>query len=242
MGFLDAMIMRTPEDKKRKEFLLELQSIPAIEGVCDGKYHKRNYAKRDLADFKCKQLTKSTPLKKLSSFVAFDTETTGIQLTNNEVIEVSLIKFVSFKPVMLFTTLIKPSVPIPPEVTKINHITEEMVEFAPKFYQIIPILDWFVGKLPMVAHNAPFDVMHLYASGLDSMAKRSVYDTCEISRKSCKQLPDHKLATSCAHYGIYFDGAHNASEDALACGKLFVQMIMEKNECQTIQELQRKLS
>lgn len=244
MGFLDTLkeIMKSPVEKKQELFQATLSSLPNAEVRKDGKFHKRNFATRDLGDFKYKSLTKSTSLNKLASFVAIDTETTGISLTDNEIIELSAIRFEFFQPTEIFTTLLRPKNPIPPESTKIHHITDEMVADAPKFYEIIPSLDEFLGKSPLIAHNASFDVMHLYASGLDSIAKKTVYDTCDISRKICKQLPNHKLATSCAHYGIYFSGAHRSAADTLACGELFVRFIMENQRCRTVQELQQMVT
>lgn len=243
MGFFDALreLTKSPQQKSREAFQATLATLPHAEVRRDGKYHKRNYATRDLGDFKYKPLTKSTSLNKLISFVAIDTETTGISLTDNEVIEIAAIRFELFRPTEIFTTLIHPKNSIPAESIKIHHITDDMVVDAPKFYEIIPSLDEFIGKSPLVAHNASFDVMHLYACGLDSMAKKAVFDTCDISRKTCKQLPDHKLATSCAHYGIYFDDAHRSAVDTLACGELFVRLIMEKHDCKTIEQLQQKM-
>lgn len=243
MGFLDTLkeMLKSPQEKGCETFRACLDSLPQAEVRRDGKYHKRNYATRDLGEFKYKSLTKSTSLNKLVSFVAIDTETTGISLTDNEVIEVAAIRFEFFRPVEVFSTLLCPKNPIPAESIAIHHITNEMVANAPKFYEIIPSLDGFLGKTPLVAHNASFDVMHLYACGLDSIAKKSVYDTCDISRKLCKQLPDHKLATCCASHGIFFDGAHRSAADTLACGELFVGLIMQIHGCKTVQELQQKL-
>lgn len=233
------------DDKKRKEgseaFKKTLNNLLLFPVQRGGKFHGRNFAKRDLGEIKCKSLSKSTALSKLNTFIAFDVETTGIGLSGNEVIEISAIRFDNFEPVSIFTTLIKPRHEIPLEATKVNHITNEMVENAPAFYEIIPSLETFLGDYPIVAHNAPFDVSHLYADGLDSMSKKTVYDTCDISRKMCKKIPDHKLSTVCANYGIYFEGAHRAAADTLACGLLFVRLIMEKYECKTIEELKQKI-
>lgn len=243
MGILDIIkeSMKSPVIKQQELFQQTLESIPLAPVGRDGKFHNRNFASRDLDGFKCKSLTKSSSLNKLVTFVAFDTETTGISLTDNEVIEVSAIRFEFFQPVEMFTTLLCPKKPIPVESIKVHHITDDMVMGAPKFWEIIPSFDAFIGKAPMIAHNASFDVMHLYASGLDSMAKKAVYDTCDISRKLNKQLQNHKLATACARYGIYFNGAHRSSADALACGELFIYQLMQMHGCRTFQELQQKV-
>lgn len=203
-----------------------LARLPQAAVRRDGAFHKRNFAK-DIGEPKCKGLTARTPLRTFQTFVAFDTETTGIALTGNGVIEISAVRFVDFMPRILFTTLIHPQKPIPYDATAVNHITNEMVATAPLFYEIIPSLEFFLRDSPLIAHNAPFDIKHLYADGLDSIAQKKVYDTCALSRKMHPQQPDHKLGTCCAAHGIAIGNAHRAASDAMACGLLFVQFLMQ---------------
>lgn len=86
-------------------------------------------------------------------FVILDTETTGLG-NDDEIVEIAIIsKYGS----TILDTLIKPSKPIPPEVTAIHGITNEMVENAPSFnevwQEIIPKIN---GKRVLI-YNADFD-------------------------------------------------------------------------------------
>lgn len=208
----------------------------------NGMHHGRNFATRDLGEFKCKNLTARTSLKNFQDFVAFDTETTGIDLTGNRVIEVACVRFVNFVPVSVFTSLINPECQIPAESIAVHHITDNMVANAPRFYEIIPSLEAFIGKSTLVAHNAMFDVRFLYADGLDSIAEKKVFDTLAISRKMYPNLQDHKLGTCCDAFNIYLSNAHRSSADAMACGLLFVQFLMQHYECRNTNELCAKLN
>ena len=58
-----------------------------------------------------------------SDHVIIDTETTGL-MASDEIIEITII---NMRGEILLNTLVKPSRPIPPEVTKINNITNEML-------------------------------------------------------------------------------------------------------------------
>ena len=87
-------------------------------------------------------------------FVAIDVETTGLSPINNELIEVSAIKYEGTKKIDTFSTLIKPKVSIPYYITNITGITNEMVQSSPKVEEIMPLLIDFIGDNPIVAHNA----------------------------------------------------------------------------------------
>lgn len=244
MGFFDEIANRLNEYKVQRPQQIfadqYLQGLPMYPIQYDGKFHRRNFV-QESSDLKCKSLTARTPLKNFQSFVAFDTETTGISLSGNGIIEISAIRFVEFAPQCIFTTLIKPQKPIPPEATAVNHITNDMVANAPYFYQIIPSLEAFLGNSPMVAHNALFDMKHLYADGMDSVVKKKVYDTCEISKKINKSLPNHKLITACGAHNIFLGEAHRAYSDAMACGLLFVQFLMMNYGCYNTNDLLSKM-
>lgn len=218
-----------------------LASIPRHEVLRDGHFHRRNFAARDLGDFKCANLTTRTPLKTFLSFVAFDTETTGISLTGNGILEVSGVRFENFAPSSVFSTLIHPKKPIPKESIAVHHITDAMVEHAPQFYEIIPSFEKYIGNSVMVAHNAMFDVQFLFVEGLDAIKNKKVYDTLAISQKQCKKQPNHKLGTCCESHRIELTNAHRSASDALACGLLFVRFLMQNYDCRNIEELRAKV-
>ena len=217
------------------------RSLPVANVFKNGTPRNRNFAMRDLAEWKCKNLTARTSLKNFRTFVAFDTETTGIDMTGHRIVEVSCVRFTDFVPTHIFTTLIDPGMPIPYEATAMHHITDNMVVLAPKFYEIIPSLSAFIADSPMVAHNAIFDVRFMYADGMNEIAKKKVYDTLTISRKFCPNQPNHKLETCCAVHGISVGNAHRSYADAMACGLLFVQFLMQNYGCRNTDELKYKL-
>lgn len=227
------------KQKRIAAFREELAKLRQIQIQLSEEPHKRNNEIL-FADLNAKAITKSTNLAKLIDFVALDVETTGIKTGGNDIIEVSAIHFHYFKQAELFTTLIRPRKAIPPEASAVNGITDEMVQDAPKFCEIIPALTEFIGKMPVVAHNAGFDLRHLWVNGFDAANEiKIVYDTLQLSRKFCdKDIMDHKLATVCREFGIFIDGAHRATADALACGLIFVQMLIQsRDDCYDISDL-----
>lgn len=172
-----------------------------------------------------------TERDEVANFIAIDTETTGLTASDNDIIEVTAIKFKNFVPVSVFTTLLKPQNPIPERASIINGITDEMVQSAPTFAQIKSALEDFIGDYPIVAHNAEFDVKFLHVSGLKFSKSVTFFDTLELSRKYIRvmvlgtPLKNYKLATVCEECNIIFDGAHRSMADALAAGLLFIEII-----------------
>lgn len=212
--------------KKKASFAQLLDSLPKYDISLSDEKHNRNAT----LYVECKNMTKSTPINKIKDFVAVDVETTGLKAHGNDIIQLSAVKFANFEPVELFSTYTKPRKNIPKEASDINGITDDMVENAPHFYQIIDSFNKFIGDLPLIAHNAPFDMKHLYVNGLDSIENKTVYDTLDLSKKIIKGAYSYKLQDICEEADIYFNNAHSADVDSLAAGLLFVYLCAERKE------------
>lgn len=158
-------------------------------------------------------------------FVAVDVETTGLSPVNNELIEVSAIKYLGMQKLDTFTTLIKPKQAIPYYITNITGITNEMVRNAPSVDSIMPSLALFIGDAKIVAHNARFDYSFLQQYSNNQFSKNEIVDTVNISRKLFPNLPNHKLGTIAKMIGITEDGFHRAEFDCECCAKIYMKAI-----------------
>jgi len=160
----------------------------------------------------------------LIPFVAFDLETTGLSAGRDKIVEISGIKFQNGVTFSTFDTLIDPEIPIPPEITRINGITDEMVAGKPTIETALPCFLEFIRGCVLIAHNAPFDVGFLNAAlaaqGL-SPINTPVTDTLVLSRKAIPGQVNYKLQTLAAHLKIDPGNAHRAKDDALVCRDIF---------------------
>ena len=96
------------------------------------------------------------------TWVILDTETTGLG-RDAEVIQIGVIDGTGN--VLMDNILVKPTIPIAPDATAIHHITNEMVQDAPSFADVMPQLREVVeGKL-LVIYNAQYDMRLLVQSG-----------------------------------------------------------------------------
>lgn len=106
----------------------------------------------------------------LKTYVAFDLETTGLDPVNDFIIEFGAVKVVDGEITQHMQQFIKPPIPIPPFITKITTITNEMVADAPELDTVIENIYEFLGDFPLVGHNVMFDYGFCSKSGVSMMA------------------------------------------------------------------------
>lgn len=140
-------------------------------------------------------------------FIAFDTETTGLDKDHDQIIEIAGVKFtVEAAPGGLFKTeivdewesLAKPTMLIPKDASDVNHITNEMVENEPPIAEVLEKFRAFCGSTSiLVAHNAPFDcdfVGRAVSSARLPKFKPKAYDSLRIARAVHPEYANHKLS------------------------------------------------
>lgn len=111
--------------------------------------------------------------------------------------------------------------------TQIHGLTREDTDDAPDFPAVWREVAARIGRLPLVAHNSPFDegclrAVH-QAYGLPYPAYR-FYCTCRASRRLQPQLRNHKLDTVAAACGYDMTNHHHALADAEACARIALQL------------------
>ncbi|OGR87214.1 MAG: single-stranded-DNA-specific exonuclease RecJ [Elusimicrobia bacterium RIFCSPLOWO2_01_FULL_60_11] len=156
-------------------------------------------------------------------YCVVDLETTGLSPTNGTIVEIAAVHIRNFVPVATFHTLVNPERPIPPEVTRIHGITDDMVKDAPVLEQVLPKFLKFLGDKTIVAHNAPFDMGFLKAFCkliLDEDIKNLVVDTLALARQHL-QAESHALTHLVEKFKIERQTAHRALDDVLATVALF---------------------
>jgi DNA polymerase-3 subunit epsilon len=161
-------------------------------------------------------------------FVAFDLETTGTVAGVDTIVEVGAIRFVDGNIDALFTTLIDPLRSIPPGASAVNGISDEMVKGKPTIDRILEPFSEFCGDDILVAHNSPFDCQFLLSESKKHELPAPlgiVLDTLPIARKVFPGLPNYKLGTLVQHLKIPSSNFHRAEEDAIYCGRVFIELV-----------------
>ena len=158
-----------------------------------------------------------------AGYGVFDCETTGTDSERDEIVSLALLRLdPTGNEVGRFTSLVRPSQPIPLEVTAVHGISDADVATAPPLAELAPELRVLLDGVVFVAHNASFDLAMLQ-HGL--AAAGIVYEppvvacTLEAFRLLEPLASAHNLETLCHRHDIELD-AHDALGDALATAAL----------------------
>jgi predicted DnaQ family exonuclease/DinG family helicase len=164
----------------------------------------------------------------LSSFVALDLETTGLDPLVDAIIEMGAVRIRDGIVAEEFSCLVNPSRPIPRHITRLTGITDADVTGRPTIEAALPELIEFLAEDALVAHNASFDVAFLNANLTRQdrpLVNNIVLDTLLLSSVLLPQLQDHRLSTLVSYYDIVLKRAHRALDDARATAQMYLHLI-----------------
>ncbi|MDD3048624.1 MAG: PolC-type DNA polymerase III [Bacilli bacterium] len=168
-----------------------------------------------------------------ATYVVFDFETTGFNATSGDsIIEVGAVKMKNGEILETFSELINPGRDISPKITEVTNITNKMLKGKDTEENVIKRFKEWCKDLPMVAHNAKFDVsflesaFHKYNLGTFT---NPVIDTLELSRTIDSNQFRHGLTYVTKRYNVEFaeDAHHRADYDAKATALVLHQMILK---------------
>lgn len=165
-------------------------------------------------------------------YIAFDVETTGLSSVTDRIIELGAVLFEDGNPIKKFSSLVNPNQLISSEATRVNKISNEMIQDAPQEKDIYPELveffdDTLLGETIICAHNARFD-MGFLANTLERLGYSGnikYIDTLKLSRDLIYGLDNYKQDTVADYFDIKNEDAHRAVTDAETCGKILYRLL-----------------
>jgi DNA polymerase-3 subunit epsilon len=169
--------------------------------------------------------------KEARKYVIVDVETSGGHPFETRITEISIQVSNGRDLIASYTTLINPTVKIPPYVRRLTGISNEMTNSAPKFRQVAKDIFKFVNEAVFVAHNVAFDYNVLKSEfkriGIDWEAERLC--TVQASRKIFPGKESYSLGKLSGELNISMENRHRAESDARATLELF-HLLMQNNE------------
>ncbi len=186
-------------------------------------------------------------MKKLSedAYIVFDLETTGLSAREGDsIIEIGAVKLENGEITDKFDELIDPGKKLDPKISEITNITDDMLKGKPSEKEMVmKFMNW-CGNLPLVAHNARFDLSFLEMAFFKydlGRVKNTVIDTLGLSRYLESHERYHNLATLVKRYNIVWDEDkhHRADYDSEGTALIFYKMLkkLELNDINNLSDL-----
>jgi len=155
--------------------------------------------------------------------VAIDLETTGLDVSSAQIIEIGAVKFSDHQILETYTTLVDPESPIPAKITAITGIHQEKLVGAPKIVEVLPRLRAFVGDAPVVGHNIDFDLGFLRKRGI--LTDNIAVDTYELASVLLPTTPRYNLNALMQQLNLEPEGNyHRALADAQATARVYMTL------------------
>lgn len=159
------------------------------------------------------------PLSLKRPLCFFDLETTGINITNDRIIEIAVIKLMPNGEVHRKVNLVNPTIPIPAESTAIHGISEEDVVGKPRFKELAKEYARFMEGCDLSGFNIyKFDLPLLVEEFLRAevefdYARKRVVDSQRIFHLMEKRNLAAAVKFYCGHEMV---NSHSAESDAEA--------------------------
>jgi DNA helicase-2/ATP-dependent DNA helicase PcrA len=165
--------------------------------------------------------------------VVFDTETTGLDVTQNDIIKIAAIAIVKGEITEHINFYFETDQSLSP-TQKIHNISnEELAKKAiDKKIGLMMFTD-FIGSDPIVAHNIFYDYQILNSNlekiGLEKIYVNKMFCTLKISRITFPEINSYKLSNLIKQLSLEGINSHDALDDTKATVNLLAK-IVEKNK------------
>jgi len=182
----------------------------------------------------------------LPSLTVFDIETTGLDpKRGHRIIEIGAIRVEKgqIDRTKIFSSLVNPERPIPPDAKRIHCITDDALRDAPTIMTVLPAFLAFAKDSILVAHNATFD------RGFLDIEKECCWGYVDLPPCLCTMLLSkslfpttsrHNLDTLCERFGIPLPpDRHRAMADVLLTAQV-LRKLLEHGHIHSYEELQRR--
>jgi DNA polymerase-3 subunit epsilon/ATP-dependent DNA helicase DinG len=164
----------------------------------------------------------------MTSIVALDLETTGLDPKKDAIIEIGAVRFNERRLEDEWSTLINPGRRIPPNITQLTGITDRMVHNAPPIHDVLSELAGFVGDSPVLGHNVRFDLSFLRR--YDILKDNEAIDTYELAAVLLPTAERYNLGAISKNLGVLVQATHRALDDANATRGAYLRLLDEANQ------------
>ena len=164
------------------------------------------------------------------TYVAFDTETTGLNPSEgDEIIQLGAVRILNNRLLHNETIdqLVNPQRAVPKTSVEIHGIDPDLLSSQPVITEVLPKFHAFVTDSVLVAHNAAFDMrfLQLKEDAIGLHFDNPVLDTLLLSSVVHPNLEGHSLDAIAERFNITIVGRHTALGDALVTAEVLLKLI-----------------
>lgn len=165
----------------------------------------------------------------IPSYVVLDIETTGLNESTDDIIEIGAILVERGVVLEKMQTLVQGSCPVPAEITQLTGITKNEIEaFGISLEAAIRRLIDFAEDLPFICHNALFEEQFLRRACLKLKSERAVnnrfFDTMRMAQYLMPDMESYKLDALTNHFGISCSHRHRALDDCEMTYRVYTKL------------------
>jgi DNA polymerase-3 subunit epsilon len=173
----------------------------------------------------------------LGTIAVFDTETTGLNLSEDRIVTAALHRMTSDGEILPggFDWVLNPGIPIPEIASKVHGFYDKHVVSATPASEGVPqivnaIAACFAEGIPVLAYNAAYDFTILHYEALRNnvapLTFGTVIDPLVIDKTIDKYRKGKRnLASAAERYQVPLVAAHTAKDDAVAAGLVGLAML-----------------
>lgn len=155
--------------------------------------------------------------------VFLDIETSGGSPADSRITEIGALRVEDDAVVATYSQLLNPEQKLPWFITKLTHITDDMLWDQPLFSGIADDLEYFLRDAIFVAHNVNFDYSFIKAEYIRMGGNFNMdrFCTARLSRTLYPDQGRHNLDTVIEAHNIQVENRHRAFDDAKALHEFY---------------------
>jgi ATP-dependent DNA helicase DinG len=155
--------------------------------------------------------------------VALDIETTGLDPDKDAILEIGAVRFNGRRVEGDWSQLVNPGRPVPPMITQLTGITNEMVAKAPPLQQVLGELVEFVNHDAILGHNIKFDLSFLRRHHI--FALNDTLDTYDMAAVLLPNAGRYSLSALAHTLAVPFPTSHRALDDARTTHSVYIRLL-----------------
>ncbi len=168
-------------------------------------------------------------------FCAFDVETTGLSYKKDNIIELGAVRFDKSGVLSSYNSFVQIDHSIPPIITGITGITDQMLEGAPGIQKVMADFEEFSKGCVLVGHNVQFDWNFVNGErcrhGMKELKNKAI-DTLDLARWAYPINKKYNLQYLASGMKINVQAAHRAGDDARVCMEVFLRSVRDTDSIQ----------